>query len=229
MSSLKELVESSKPRERFKNNGVESLSDEELISILIRCGTKNKSVKEVSNALLKKIPIEELMHVHYKTLKEIKGIGEVKAITLLTAIEFGKRVWRKKDLTHQIRTSDDAYYFVKDVMECQLQEKFMVLFLDNRKFVIDKKVLFMGTVNQSNVFIRDVFREAVKLNAVSLILIHNHPSGVIKPSYQDAFLTSQFIKGGRLLNEEVLDHLIIGHGEYYSFRERNGDLFANDA
>ncbi len=229
MSSLNELVDSSKPRERFKNDGVESLSDEELISILLRCGTKNKSVKELSNTLLKEIPLEDLMHMHYKTLKQIKGIGEVKAITLLSAIELGKRVWRKRNLKSQIKTSDDAYFLVKEDMECQLQEKFMVLFLDNRKFVIEKKVLFMGTVNQSNVFIRDVFREAVKLNAVSIILVHNHPSGVITPSYQDVYMTNQFIKGGRLLNEEVLDHLIIGHEEYYSFRERNGDLFANDA
>lgn len=225
MGKLSDLLASSKPRERFKEVGVRALSDEELLSILLRSGTKDRSVKEVSNDLLKEIPIQELVHMHYKTLKKFKGIGEVKAITVLTAIEFGKRAMRKKDLPKQIKTSEDVYRLVKDDLEGQLQEKFMVVFLDNRKFVIDKKTLFVGTVNQSSVFVRDVFREAVKLNTVSILLIHNHPSNYLNPSYQDIYLTNQFIQSGRLLNIEVLDHIIIGYGEYCSLRESHGDLF----
>lgn len=225
MGKLNELVDGSKPRERFKAVGPESLSDEELLSILLRSGTKDKSVKEVSNDLLKKIPMQDLVHMHYKTLKSFRGIGEVKAMTILCAIEFGKRAMRKKELPNQIKTSEDVYRLVKEELEGQLQEKFMVLFLDNRKYVIDKKTLFIGTVNQSSVFVRDVFREAVKLNTVSILLIHNHPSNYMKPSYQDIYLTNQFIQSGRLLNIEVLDHIIIGYGEYCSIRERNGDLF----
>ena len=111
---IKEMPNDLKPRERFKNGGVESLSNEELLSILIRCGSKNKSVKDVSTELLKLIDIHDLVNVNYNVLKNIKGIGEVKAITILCAIEFGKRVLSKKDLINQITNSYDVYLLVKD-------------------------------------------------------------------------------------------------------------------
>ena len=223
---IKEMPNDLKPRERFKNGGVESLSNEELLSILIRCGSKNKSVKDVSTELLKLIDIHDLVNVNYNVLKNIKGIGEVKAITILCAIEFGKRVLSKKDLINQITNSYDVYLLVKDEMTNQLQEKLLAIFLDNRKYIIMKKVIFIGTVNESGIYLRDVFREAVKCNACSFILVHNHPAGSVNPSMQDVYMTNSFIKMGKILGIYLLDHLIIGNDNYYSFKERNGDLFA---
>ncbi|MBQ8659849.1 MAG: DNA repair protein RadC [Bacilli bacterium] len=226
---IKELPDELKPRERFKKYGVSSLSDEELISILMRCGTKEKSVKELSIEVLKSVSVCDFRHVSFAYLKGIKGIGEVKAMTLVAAVEFGRRVLSNKDNIKQIKCSSDVYELVKDEMEGQLQEKLLVIFLDNRKNVLLKKIIFVGTVNSSSVYPRDVFREAVKCNAVGLILVHNHPAGSINPSYQDVYLTNQFIKIGKLMEIEVVDHVIIGLGSYYSFLESNGDLFENDS
>lgn len=222
---IKELPEELRPRERFKKYGVTALSNEELLSILLRTGTSKKSVKDLSTDILKEIKLHDLNHLNYNTLKSIKGVGEVKAITILSAIEFGKRVLTKEDLVSQIRSSTDAYYLVKEELENELQEKFLVIYLDNRKYVILKKVIFVGTVNSSNVTARDVFREGVKCNATEMILVHNHPGGSIKPSYADTVLTNEFIKLGKLLSITVIDHLIIGNNNYYSFRESDGDLF----
>ncbi len=223
---IKEMSEDERPRERFKKYGVEALSNTELLSILMRCGTRSKSVMELSNDLLKLFNINDFSNINYNVLKDIKGIGEVKAMTLISAIEFGKRVLNKVDLNKQIRCSNDVYELVKSDLENELQEKLLVIFLNTRKYVIDKKIIFIGTVNSSVVHARDVFREAVKCNAVSLILVHNHPAGSIKPSYQDMEMTNKFISIGKLMDIDVIDHLIIGKNSYYSFLESNGDLFA---
>ena len=223
---IKEMNDDERPRERFKKYGVEALSNTELLSILMRCGTKSKSVMEVSNDLLKIYNMNDFSNINYNVLKDIKGIGEVKAMTLISAIEFGKRVLNKVDLNKQIRCSNDVYELVKSDLENELQEKLLVIFLNTRKYVIDKKIIFIGTVNSSVVHARDVFREAVKCNAVSLILVHNHPAGSIKPSYQDMEMTNKFISIGKLMDIDVIDHLIIGKNSYYSFLESNGDLFA---
>lgn len=224
---IREMPDDLKPRERFKKFGVHALSNDELLSILMRCGSKEKSVKELSLELLKLINLNEFRHVDFNYLKSIKGIGEVKAMTLISAIEFGRRVMSNRDSILKISSSADVYEVVKDELEGDLQEKLLVLYLDNRKNLILKKVLFIGTVNASSVYPRDVFREAVKCNAVGIILVHNHPAGSVNPSYQDVCMTNQFIRIGKLMEISVVDHLIIGFGSYYSFRESNGDLFEN--
>lgn len=226
---IREMPESERPRERFKKYGVSALSNEELLSILLRTGTKLKSVKELSLDILNEIDINDLVNYDFASLKNIKGVGEVKAITILSAIEFGKRVLSRSDLVKQIKTGDDVFYLVKDDMENCLQEKFMVVYLDTKKYVINKKVIFVGTVNNSSITPRDVFREAVKLNSASMILVHNHPAGSILPSYEDVYLTNEFIKLGKMMGISVIDHLIIGKNKYYSFRESNGDLFAKES
>ncbi len=222
---IKELPEDERPRERFKKYGVESLSNEELLSILLRTGTDKRSVKEVSLDILKLYEMSDLSNINFNSLKEIKGVGEVKAITVISAIEFGKRVLSKKDLVHQIKTGDDVYNLVKDEMEGLLQEKFMAVYLDTKNMVLMKKVIFVGTVNSSSITPRDVFREAVKLNSTSMILVHNHPAGSVNASYEDVYMTNEFIKLGRMMGISVIDHIIIGKNNYSSIRESNGDLF----
>jgi len=222
---IRELPLEERPRERFKYYGVESLSNEELLSILIRTGTKNKSVKELSIELLNEIKINDFSNLDYHTLSNIKGLGEVKAITIISAIEFGKRVLSKKNLVIKINNGNDIYNLVKDDMEISLQEKFMAIYLDTRNYVILKKIIFIGTVNESNVVPRDVFREGVKVNATRFILVHNHPAGSIKPSMEDIYLTNEFIKLGKMMGISLLDHLIIGNNDYYSFRENMTEIF----
>lgn len=224
---IRELPESERPRERFKKYGVESLSDEELISILIRTGTKQKSVKDVSLNLLKEIKLTDLNNTSYKTLKNIKGIGEVKAITLLSAIELGKRVANNDYNFEKIKNSQDVYNIAKNEMSNKLQEQFMTIYLDNLNNIILKKILFIGTVNKSEVTPRDIFREAVKNNASKMILVHNHPAGSVTPSQSDIYLTQELVKLGEMLGIKVLDHIIIGKNNYYSMKESRGDIFAS--
>lgn len=224
---IRELPEGERPRERFKEYGVESLSDEELISILIRTGTSSKSVKDVSMNLLQEISLRDLKNINYKTLKNIKGIGEVKAITILTAIELGRRVLQDKKMVEKIKSASDVYAIVAYEMEDKLQEQFMVIYLDNLNHVLLKKILFIGTANKSDVVPRDIFREAVKNNATRMILVHNHPSGEVLPSKSDIHLTKKIVNLGEMLGIQVLDHIIIGKNKYYSMKERAGDLFAS--
>jgi DNA repair protein RadC len=120
---IKELPVSERPRERFKKYGVEALSNEELLSILLRTGTSNRSVKDLSIDILNTIDINELVNYDFNSLRSIKGVGEVKAITIISAIEFGKRALSKRDLIEQIRTGDDVYYLVKEDLENSLPLK----------------------------------------------------------------------------------------------------------
>lgn len=222
---IRELPELERPRERFIKYGVESLSNEELLSIIMRTGTNAKSVRDLSIELLKEIDINDLDKVNYQVLKNIKGIGEVKAITILVAIEFGKRVLDKKNLIYQIINSNDVYNLVRYEMENELQEKFLVVFLDNKRFVIMKKVIFIGTVNNSSITPRDVFREAVKCNASAMVLVHNHPGGSIVASKEDIYLTNEIIRLGKMMGISILDHLIIGRSKYSSMKIDYPNIF----
>ncbi len=192
---------------------------------MLRTGMKNVSVKELSISLLKEIDLYDLENLNYKTLGRIKGIGEVKAITILSAIELGKRVLSKDSEVKRIKTGDDVYYLVKKDLENELQEKFLVLYLDTRNYLIMKKILFMGTVNHSLITARDIFREGVKNNAARMILVHNHPAGSVNPSYDDIYMTNNLVKLGKMMEIVVLDHIIVGKESYYSFRENNKDIF----
>ena len=206
---IKDLPSNEKPRERLMMYGVAALSNEELLSILLRCGTKNKSVKELSFDILKKYDIHDLANINYKTLAAIKGVGNAKALSILAALELGKRSVSKNNLISKIRSSMDAYDVVHYEMENELQEKMICLYLNN-------------------VYPRDIFREAVKNNAAFLILVHNHPAGSILPSYQDTIMTIEMIRIGRLMGILVLDHLIIGRDGFYSYLEKQGELFEKE-
>ena len=222
---IKEMSVDERPRERLKKYGVQSLSNEELLSILMRTGTKDKSVKELSFLLLSRIKLHDFTNVSFHTLKSIKGIGDAKALSILAAVEFGKRVLSKRELGVQIRTGDDVFNVIKEDLNYEIQEKFLALFLDTRKKIIDKKVIFVGTVNGSNITPRDVFREGVKCNATSMIIAHNHPAGSINPSREDIELTKDFVFLGKMMGITITDHIIISNNDYLSLRMLNPDLF----
>jgi len=222
---IKEMNIEERPRERFKKFGVEALSNEELLSILMRTGTKSKSVKQLSFDLLKELKMKDLAKISYQSLKNIKGIGEVKAITILSAIEFGKRVLSKSGDVYHIQTGDDVFNLCRDELSYEIQEKFLVVYLDTRKNVIEKKIIFVGSTNSSNVTPKDVFREGVRCNAVSMILVHNHPAGSINPSKSDIELTSEFIKLGKMMGITITDHIIIAQDKFLSIRMINPQLF----
>ena len=220
---IKEIPQDERPRERLLCYGVEQLSNEELLAILLKTGTRDMSAKVLASYLLKEIEnISELQHTSYQVLAQMKGIGRAKACTLLAAVELGKRVLQKKSILYQKFT--DAYQvasYYQDKIGHFKQEYFICIYLDVSKKLIHEKVLFIGTLNRSLVHPREVFKEAYQVSASSIICIHNHPSGEVLPSKEDVLFTSQLVKVGKMLGIEVIDHIIIGEDKYYSFFENN--------
>ena len=222
MINFKELPNTEKPRERLVNKGKENLSNEELLSIILKTGTKDKSVKEVSYELLNLVKdIRNLKDVSIKTLTNIKGIGKVKAIELLAVIELGKRIYEEvndNDLiscTSPVNIINYFNYLFKD----KKQEEFYVIFLDNKKKYISKKLLFVGSINYSIVHPREIFKEAYLYSASSIICIHNHPSGDPYPSKEDDNITIKIKEIGLIHGISLIDHIIIGKNNYYSYYE----------
>lgn len=222
MINFKELPNTEKPRERLVNKGKENLSNEELLSIILKTGTKDKSVKEVSYELLNLVKdIRNLKDVSINTLTNIKGIGKVKAIELLAVIELGKRIYEEvndNDLiscTNPVNIINYFNYLFKD----KKQEEFYVIFLDNKKKYISKKLLFVGSINYSIVHPREIFKEAYLYSASSIICIHNHPSGDPYPSKEDDNITIKIKEIGLIHGISLIDHIIIGKNNYYSYYE----------
>ncbi len=224
---IKDLPPTEKPREKAKKCGISSLSETELLAILLRTGTKNVSALDLARKLLLEYHnLEGLMQARLNTLKKILGMGEVKAITILSALELGKRL-QEKNLKEkiQIKESQDVYTYFAHLFFHSDQEKFYVLLLDSKNYVLDQKLLFIGTANQSLIHPRDIFKEAILNNAVKILCIHNHPSGRVTPSIADEEVTKRIKKIGDLMGIVLVDHVIIGKENYYSFLENRKDIW----
>ncbi len=224
MSNFKNIPNNDKPRERLYLYGAENLSNEELLSIIIKTGTKNHSVKEVSLNLLSYLKdINKLSDIGINTLMKIDGIGRVKAIELKAAIELGKRVNNKDKLQNKyiFNNSLTVYNFMENELTNKKQEYFYCLYLDTKKNLIEKKCLFIGTINMSLISPREIFKEAYLNSASSFICVHNHPTGDSTPSKQDKEITRKLQELGQIHEIPLVDHIIIGKNNYYSFCENN--------
>jgi len=223
MSNFKDLPNIDKPRERLIRKGSSSLSNEELLSIILKTGTKNKSVNEVSCDVLKKIKdIRNLKNITVNKLINIKGIGKVKAIELLAVIELGKRIYQEvgDDDLITCSSSDIIVKYFDYLFKDKKQEEFYVIYLDNKKKYINKKLLFIGSINYSIVHPREIFKEAYLYSASSIICIHNHPSGDPFPSKEDDNITRKINEIGKIHGINLIDHIIIGKNKYYSYFEQ---------
>lgn len=220
---IKEMPKEERPRERLMCYGVEKLSNEELLAILLKTGTKEMSAKVLASYILRETDgVSGFQHCSYHTLSRMKGVGNAKACTIFAAIELGKRVLQKDPILFQ--KFEDAYQVASyywDKLGNLKQEYFICVYLDVTKKLIHEKVLFIGTLNRSLVHPREVFKEAYRVSASSIICIHNHPSGEVLPSKEDIVFTAQLVKVGKMLGIEVIDHIIVGNEKYYSFFENN--------
>ena len=219
---IHDVHEADRPRERLIRQGARSLSNQELIAILLGTGTKRESVLTVANRVL--INFEKLHNLKHATLEEIteiKGIGEAKAVLLLAAIELGRRL-ASKDLEERftIRSPEDAATFLMQDMTSLQQEHFVCLFLNVKNQVLHKQTIFVGSLNASIVHPREIFREAVKRSAASIICSHNHPSGIPTPSPEDFDVTTRLYEAGKIVGVDLLDHVIIGDHQFISMKEK---------
>ena len=224
MVKIKDIPIADRPMERLIQYGVETLSNEELIAIILKTGTKGNSAKELSSILLSRIGgIKKLSDINYEYLNKFKGIGKSKACILLSTIELSKRINKEVDTIKNIKlnNSEVVYKFYKDKIGDKKQEYFYCVYLDNQKRVIDDKLLFIGTINYSVVHPREVFKEAYLLGASAIICVHNHPGGNPFPSKQDIEVTNNLLEVGKILGIKLVDHIIICKEKYYSFYETN--------
>lgn len=225
---IKDLPVIERPRERLINYGPENISNEELLAIILKTGTKNKSVKELANEVLVTInSLDKLDKINVNTFKNINGLGKVKTIELMAAIELGKRIFLKKERETQIIYDNPEAIYLDNLylFKGKKQEYFYCLYLDNRNHLIERKLLFMGTINRSIVHPREIFKEAYLTSSSKIICMHNHPTGDISPSIEDIRLTKSLIEIGKIQGITIVDHLIIGDDNYYSFYDEKGDLF----
>ncbi|QQD86065.1 DNA repair protein RadC [Jeotgalicoccus sp. ATCC 8456] len=218
---IREMHDSDKPRERLLLYGPDKLTNQELLAILIATGNKNESSLSLAAKILKDLPsIRELRELTYEELTSIKGIGKVKAITILSFIELAIRMHtHSREEEKFIRSPKDVSDILMEKVRFYNQEHFIVLFLTTKNMVIEEKTLFIGSLNSSIVHPREIFREAVKRSAAAFICVHNHPSGDPTPSKEDIEVTKRLKDCGDLIGVDFLDHIIIGDGKYISLKE----------
>ena len=219
---IRDLPFDERPRERLLTEGAEFLSNAELLAILLRTGTKNQSALQMAQLILKQTQgLKFLNEMTIEELMNVKGVGKSKAIQLLASIELGKRISKAKyQKVDAILSPSDCVDYLAVEMKHLTQEHFVVLFLDTKNYIISKKTIFIGSLNKAIVHPREVFKEAIKRSAASVICAHNHPSGDPTPSEQDIGLPHRLYEAGEFIGIKVLDHLIIGDDQFVSLKEK---------
>lgn len=219
---IKDLAEDERPRERLEQSGAEALNTAELLAILLRVGREGASAVQVGQEILSELGgLAGIQKASFAQVCNIKGLGPAKAAQIKAAIELGRRLAVENvKKTDSISSPIDAAELVRYEMQGLNQEELRVILLDTRNHVLKASTVYKGSLNTSMVRVGELFREAIERSAASLILVHNHPSGDPTPSPEDAALTRAVVSAGKLLDIEVLDHLVIGHGNFVSMKEK---------
>lgn len=219
---VKEITVNERPREKAVRNGIDSLSNRELIAIILGIGSKKKSALEIADDMLNTYhTLAELSAVSLDELMQIDGIKQAKGIQLQASFELSRRVSmdeiRQTIVVDKPRILSD---WLNQWIGFSQQEHFIVVFLDNKNAIIKHKVMFIGTMNSAVVHPREVYREAISIGSSKIICAHNHPSGDITPSQEDIHMTRRLKEVGDLMQIPLLDHIIVGKNNYLSFREK---------
>ena len=222
VEEIMELDKANMPREKLLKFGASALSDVELLALFLRTGCNNMNVLAFAHSLLDQFgSLSRLLSADYSQFKEVKGIGAAKYTQLNAIAELARRYYYSRGVEElTLKGPDSVREFIQSQLTNAEREIFMVIFLDNQHRVIKHCPMFSGTLNHVEVHPREIVREAMKSNAAALILAHNHPSGRAEPSKADRVITERIIKVCLFMEIQVLDHLVIGRGEYVSFAER---------
>lgn len=219
---IRNWPEEDRPREKLLKNGEHALSNSELLAIILRSGVKGQSAIDLARKILQKFKtFRNLSHTDLAQWKEFKGLGIAKIAQIKAAIEIGRRFREDevKENQSKIESSKDVVNILMPRMRDLKKEVFKIVLLNSQNRIIDIFDTGEGTVNKANPIIREIFQRALQNYAVSLICVHNHPSGNIDPSKEDRAFTEELFKAGKIMQVAVLDHVIIGDGEYYSFAD----------
>ena len=222
--SIKFLAEDDRPREKFLLNGKNALSDAELLAIIMGSGNREDSAVELGRKILNSVANNwhNLSLLSLSDLMKFKGVGEAKAISIAAALEIGhRRAAQEVPEKIQIRESKDIYKVLQPYLSDLQTEEFWAVFLNQNNRIVGKARLSAGGINQSVVDVRILFKTALEHLSTAIAIAHNHPSGNLKPSQEDLRITKQIADAGKILNIQLLDHLIISQNAYLSFADEN--------
>lgn len=217
---IHDIPEEERPRERLIRNGPESLSNAELLGVILRTGSREENVVNLCNRILKEYNIKQLSLANVTRLTQVHGIGKAKAAQIAAVFELARRLETfVEEPKRKICSPKDVYVLMYPKMREQKKEKFITLCLDTKNQVLKEEVVSIGSLNASIVHPREVFKSALMESSASVIMVHNHPSGDPSPSREDIMVTEKMVEGGKLLGIDVLDHIIIGDGKYVSLKD----------
>ncbi|MFB9761189.1 RadC family protein [Ectobacillus funiculus] len=222
MNQIRDVVKDDQPRERLLIEGVSSLSNTELLAVLLRTGTKEESVLALAGRILHHFDgLRMLKDATVEELTNINGIGIAKAAQLIAAFELGRRMVRiEYKERYSIRSPEDCANYMMEEMRFLQQEHFVCLYLNTKNQVMHRQTVFIGSLNASIVHPREIFREAFRRSAASIICLHNHPSGDPAPSREDIEVTKRLAECGKIMGVDLLDHIIIGEHRFVSLKEK---------
>ncbi|WP_329602792.1 RadC family protein [Terrilactibacillus tamarindi] len=219
---IRDVPKEERPRERLIRDGAESLSNTELLAIVLRMGSKHESVLQLSQRIMCHFEgLAYLKNASVQELQKVKGVGQAKAVQILASLELGRRMFQEKNNErYTIRSPEDGANYVMEDMRFLTQEHFVCVYLNTKNQVLHRKTIFIGSLNASIVHPREVFKEAFRRSAASLICFHNHPSGDPAPSQEDIVVTKRLVECGKMIGIDVLDHIIIGDKRFISLKEK---------
>lgn len=217
---IQDIPEEERPRERLIRNGPESLSNAELLGIILRTGSKEENVVSLCSRILTEYSIKQLSLANVSRLMQMHGVGKAKAAQIAAVFELARRLETfVEEPKRKICSPKDVYVLMYPKMREQKKEKFITLYLDTKNQILKEEVVSIGSLNASIVHPREVFKAALLESSASVIMVHNHPSGDPSPSREDIMVTEKMVEGGKLLGIDVLDHIIIGDGRYVSLKD----------
>lgn len=220
--SIKSLAEDDRPREKFLLKGKSAVSDSELLAIIMGSGNREESAVELARRILNSVENNwhRLSQLSIKDLTKFKGVGEAKAISIATTLEIGNRKSQQEVLERQqISSSKDAFEILQPHLPDLQTEEFWTIFLNHQNKILYKTCLFRGGIASSVADVRVIFKTALEHFATQIIVAHNHPAGSLKPSKEDINITQKIKEAGKLLDIDLLDHLILTQNNYYSFKD----------
>ncbi len=221
MTMIKDLPAHEKPREKALRYGIRALSSRELLAIMLRSGQKGRSVLEIADSLLLEAKgISGIARMDINELARIKGISKTKALEIQACFEISRRCALEEALKSDVIEHPEALVrWLRKELGSTLQEQFLVIYLDQHHHILYYRVLFVGTINASNVYPREIFREALLRNCTDILLVHNHPSEDPTPSRADLSLTQRLQEAGKMMGVRILDHLIVTRNRCLSLKE----------
>lgn len=214
MKKIKTIPQFDRPREKMEQKGAKALSHLELLAVLLGSGIKGKDVFEVAKDILS-LAQKDFDNISLEKLKDIEGVGLAKACQIMAAIEFSKRFLIKDGI--KIKNVDDVVRLTEELKD-KKQEYFLSLTLDGASILIQKRIVFIGTLNHSIVHPREIFADAISDRAAGIIFVHNHPDGSVEPSKEDIAITQRLMEVGKIVGIEIIDHIVISKNGHFSFQ-----------